>query len=216
MTKRNARSLGLLVKRSIDIVVASIGLGILSPFLLLFALVVRLFLGSPVLYIQERPGLGGVPFKIYKFRTMRDLSNEAGDPLPDEERLTSVGRLFRALSIDELPELVNVLRGDMSIVGPRPLLMQYLPLYTKHEFRRHEMRPGISGLAQVGGRNTLGWEERFERDVWYVDHWSLWLDATILLRTSWRVLTRRGISQPGHATMKNFERPVERVAESER
>lgn len=191
-------------KRIIDIVAAVLGLVILSPLLLSVAVVVRLRLGSPVLFRQVRPGLGGKPFSIYKFRTMKELWDAKGNPLPDEARLTGVGRFLRATSLDELPELWNVLKGDMSLVGPRPLLMEYLERYTPEQARRHEVKPGITGWAQVNGRNALTWEEKFKLDVWYVDHWSLWLDLKILWLTVAKVVKRDGISAAGHATMPEF------------
>lgn len=189
------------MKRAFDVCVAALGLVLLSPVLAVIALLVRRTLGSPVLFRQQRPGLGGRPFTLYKFRTMR----EAGPGVSEAERLTRLGRLLRSTSLDELPELWNVLRGDMSLVGPRPLLMQYLPLYTPEQARRHEVRPGITGWAQINGRNAISWEEKFRLDVWYVDHQSLWLDLRILARTFWRVLSREGISEPGQATVTFFE-----------
>lgn len=185
-------------KRVFDIVVASLLLVLLSPVLLAVAALVRLKLGSPVLFRQERPGLHGRPFLMTKFRSMKP-----GDGL-DEERLTKFGRILRAASLDELPELWNVLRGEMSLVGPRPLLMKYLPLYSPEQARRHEARPGITGWAQVNGRNALDWPERFALDVWYVDHWSLALDLKILVMTVAKVFRREGVSAAGHATMPEF------------
>ena len=189
---------GRLVKRVLDRLLALLGLVVLSPVLLVLAALVRLSLGPPILFCQKRPGLHGRPFQLLKFRTMREGSD------PDEKRITFVGRFLRAWSLDELPELWNVLRGDMSLVGPRPLLMQYLHRYTPREARRHEVKPGLTGWAQVNGRNALTWDEKFELDVWYVDNWSLWLDLCILARTIWQVLRREGISQEGHATMAEF------------
>jgi lipopolysaccharide/colanic/teichoic acid biosynthesis glycosyltransferase len=191
-------------KRSIDVLGATAGLLLAAPLLLLVALAVRVNLGSPVLFRQPRPGRHGRPFTLVKFRTMRDAHDRHGRPLPDAERLTRFGRLLRASSLDELPELWNVLRGDMSLVGPRPLLMAYLPHYSAEQARRHEVRPGITGWAQVNGRNALSWDERFRLDVWYVDHQSLALDLHILWRTIGRVLRRDGISEPGHATATPF------------
>lgn len=188
----------------LDVVGAAAGLALLSPVLAATALAVRLRLGSPVLFRQERPGLHGRPFMMYKFRTMRDGVDAAGDPLPDEARLTPLGRFLRSTSLDELPELWSVLRGEMSLVGPRPLLVEYLPLYTPEQARRHEVRPGITGWAQVNGRNAISWEEKFRYDVWYVDHRSLLLDLRILLLTLKKVFWREGISQPGRATMEKF------------
>ena len=192
------------VKRGVDVVVAATALVVLSPVLAATAAAVRLSLGSPVLFTQQRPGRGGRPFRMYKFRTMRDAADAQGNPLPDAERLTRLGRVLRATSLDELPELFNVLRGEMSLVGPRPLLVDYLPLYTAEQARRHEVRPGITGWAQVNGRNALSWEDRFRLDVWYVDHASLWLDLRILALTVRKVIAREGISQQGSATMERF------------
>ena len=166
--------------------------------------VVRLTMGSPVLFRQARGGLGGRPFNIIKFRTMRDALDRQGRPLPDEERLTKAGQLLRSTSLDELPELFNVLKGEMSLVGPRPLLTEYLSRYTPQQARRHEVKPGITGWAQVNGRNAVSWEQKFEYDVWYVDNWSLWLDARILWLTAWTVLKREGVSQQGMATVEKF------------
>ena len=165
---------------------------------------IRITMGTPVFFRQQRPGLHGEPFTIYKFRTMTDKRDDQGDLLPDAERLTPFGRFLRIASLDELPELVNVLRGEMSLVGPRPLLMQYLERYTPEQARRHEVRPGITGWAQVNGRNALSWENKFELDVWYVDHVSLWLDLKIIALTLWKIVRREGISQPGRATMEEF------------
>ena len=192
------------VKRIMDVCVGTLLLAVSLPTLAIVALVVRTALGSPVLFRQQRPGLGGRPFEILKFRTMRDARARDGAQLPDAERLTRVGRWLRKTSIDEIPELFNVLRGDMSLVGPRPLLPQYLDRYSSRQARRHEVRPGLTGLAQVSGRNALSWEDRFELDVWYVDHWSLLLDLRILARTIQKVLFREGISQPGHQTAAEF------------
>lgn len=194
------------IKRSIDIVAAFSGVVILFPLLLFVAAVVRLCLGSPVLFRQVRPGRGGKPFIIYKFRTMKDIRDAQRNLLPDEERLTRIGHFLRATSIDELPGLFNVLKGDMSLVGPRPLLMEYLKLYTPEQARRHEVKPGITGWAQVNGRNAIAWEEKFALDVWYVDNWSLWLDLKILWLTLVKVVKRSGISAAGHATMPEFQR----------
>ena len=193
-----------MLKRSFDFFVALILLIALAPLLALLAAVVRWRLGRPVLFAQIRPGLHGTPFNFYKFRTMTDTRDAAGELLPDAARLTSLGRLMRKFSLDELPQMVNVLKGDMSLVGPRPLLMEYLPLYSERQARRHEVRPGITGWAQVNGRNALDWDERFEYDLWYVDHRSFWLDLRIIAMTVWRILRPRGISQPGQATMSKF------------
>jgi len=191
-------------KRALDLALTIPALIVLSPVLLLIALSVRLTLGAPILFRQTRPGLHGKPFTLYKFRTMTDARDAQGNLLPDAERLTRFGRFLRATSLDELPELFNVLRGEMSLVGPRPLLMQYLDRYTPEQARRHEVKPGITGWAQVNGRNALTWEQKFAFDVWYVDHQSLWLDARIIVLTIWKILTREGISHPGHATMEEF------------
>lgn len=196
-----------MMKRLIDMLLASAALLLLSLPLLLIALVVRLRLGSPVLFRQERPGLHGLPFTMIKFRTMTDGCDSTGQILPDAQRLTGIGRFLRATSMDELPELWNVLRGEMSLVGPRPLLMEYLPLYTLEQARRHEVRPGISGWAQVNGRNALSWEERLALDVWYVDHRNFFLDLRILWLTLRKVLVREGITAPGEATMSKFKGP---------
>ena len=191
-------------KRVFDLVAASLGLLILSPVLLLIAILVRLLLGAPIIFAQQRPGYKGLPFNLYKFRTMTDSRDSAGRLLPDSLRITTFGRLLRALSLDELPELFNVLRGDMSLVGPRPLLMDYLPLYSPEQARRHDIVPGLTGWAQVNGRISLDWPARFALDTWYVDHWSFWLDIRILLMTIWKVVSREGISQPGQATTEYF------------
>ena len=192
-------------KRVIDIAASVLLLVLLSPLLLGTALLVAAALGWPVLFTQQRPGLGGRPFRLIKFRSMSNRCGADGAPLPDAERLGTVGRLLRSTSLDELPELVNVLRGDMSLVGPRPLLMEYLPLYSAEQRRRHDVRPGLTGLAQVGGRNALDWDAKFALDIRYVDHWSLMLDCKILAATAWQVLTRHGISHEDHATTPRFE-----------
>ncbi len=180
------------------------GFLLISPLIGIIALLVRLRLGSPVLFRQVRPGLRAEPFTLLKFRTMVDGREADGRPLPDERRLTALGRALRSFSLDELPELVNVLRGEMSLVGPRPLLTVYLERYTPQQARRHEVLPGMTGWAQVNGRNALTWERKFEYDVWYVDHWSLWLDVQILAITMFKTLTREGINQPGQATAEEF------------
>jgi sugar transferase EpsL len=192
------------MKRAFDVVAAAVALVILAVPMLAIAAAVRILLGRPVLFTQLRPGRHGIPFRMVKFRTMREAVDAEGRPLPDEERLTLLGQVLRAASLDELPELWNVLRGDMSLVGPRPLLMEYLTLYTPEQARRHEVCPGITGWAQVNGRNALSWEEKFELDVWYVDHASFWLDLKIIALTIWKTLSRDGISQEGHATMPDF------------
>ena len=192
------------MKRLFDLLLSfGLLLALALPLLLLWGLV-RRKLGSPVLFRQVRPGLHGRPFMMVKFRTMTDEHGADGELLPDAQRLTPFGRFLRAASLDELPELWNVLRGEMSLVGPRPLLMEYLPLYSPEQARRHEVRPGITGWAQVNGRNALSWEERFKLDVWYVDHRSLWLDLRILWLTVRKVIVREGISAQGEATMPRF------------
>jgi len=191
-------------KRAFDVVVAGVGLALLSPVLAVIALLVRVRMGRPVLFSQRRPGLHGELFTLRKFRTMTDERGPAGELLPDDQRLTRIGCFLRSSSLDELPELWNVLVGDMSLVGPRPLLPEYLELYSSEQARRHDVRPGITGLAQVEGRNAASWEERLALDVWYVDHHTLWLDLKILARTVLTVLTRQGISEPGHATKDRF------------
>ena len=192
-------------KRAFDFVVASVGLIVLAPLLGVIALAIRLALGRPVIFAQRRPGRHARPFILYKFRTMSNARAADGRLLPDHERrLTRLGRLLRRTSVDELPGLINVIRGDMSLVGPRPLLMEYLPIYTREQARRHEVRPGITGWAQLNGRNTLPWEHRFALDVWYVDHQSCRLDARILLRTVWKALAQAGVSQPGEGTEEDF------------
>jgi len=193
-----------LSKRLLDVIAALTGLLILLPLLLLLALLVFFLLGNPVLFRQQRPGQHGVPFEMVKFRTMRDAVDRNGHPPPDSERMTRLGRLLRSSSLDELPELWNVLKGDMSLVGPRPLLMEYLPLYNEQQAMRHHVRPGITGWAQVNGRNAISWEEKFELDCWYVEHQSMWLDIKILWMTLVSVLARRGVSQQGHVTMEPF------------
>jgi lipopolysaccharide/colanic/teichoic acid biosynthesis glycosyltransferase len=192
------------MKRLFDVIVAGLGLILLSPLIAAVAIVVRYKLGSPILFVQSRPGLGGRLFHLVKFRTMTDARGREGTVLPDEQRLTSLGIVMRNTSLDELPQLWNVLKGDMSLVGPRPLLPQYLPRYTENQRRRHEVRPGITGWAQVNGRNASSWEHRLALDTWYVDHANFLLDLRILLATLLRVLHRDGISQTGHATMPEF------------
>jgi lipopolysaccharide/colanic/teichoic acid biosynthesis glycosyltransferase len=194
-----------MLKRFFDIVITVLGLSLLAVLLALLAWQVRRKLGSPVLFTQVRPGLHGKPFRMVKFRTMTDARDASGALLPDAQRLTPFGRFLRASSLDELPELWNVLRGEMSLVGPRPLLMEYLLLYSPEQARRHEVRPGITGWAQVNGRNAISWADKFALDVWYVDHRSLWLDVRILWLTMRKVLVRDGISAAGEATMPRFE-----------
>lgn len=192
------------LKRAFDLVISLFALLLLAPILGLLTLLVRLKLGAPVLFRQQRPGLHGKPFTLYKFRTMTDARDADGNLLPDAERLTPFGRFLRSSSLDELPELFNVLKGEMSWVGPRPLLMEYLPLYSPEQMRRHEVRPGITGWAQINGRNALTWEEKFSLDVWYVDHYRFALDLTILWRTFLKVVAREGVSAEGHVTMPKF------------
>ncbi|AFM64013.1 MULTISPECIES: sugar transferase [Gammaproteobacteria] len=193
-----------MIKRLFDIVASLLGLLLLSPVILFVAWQIRRKLGKPVLFRQVRPGVGGHPFEMIKFRTMRDAVDANGNALPDVERMTPFGNFLRSTSLDELPELWNVLKGDMSLVGPRPLLMEYLPLYSVEQYRRHELRPGVTGWAQVNGRNALSWEEKFELDVWYVDNRSFWLDLKIILMTLKKVFVREGISADGEATMSKF------------
>ena len=192
------------MKRVFDLLVAAAAVVLLAPLMLAIVVALRLCLGKPVLFVQERPGLHGVPFRIVKFRTMRDAVDAEGRPLPDGERLTRLGAFLRSTSLDELPELWNVLRGDMSLVGPRPLLMEYLPRYSAEQARRHEVKPGITGWAQVNGRNAPSWDEKFRRDIWYVDHASFWLDLKIMALTLWTMIRRDGINHEGHATMPVF------------
>lgn len=193
------------VKRILDLVLTIPALIILSPILILMSVMVVFWHGFPILFRQKRPGLHGKTFTIYKFRTMRDLRDSQGVLLPDAKRITRLGQFLRSTSLDELPELINVLKGEMSLVGPRPLLVEYLPLYSPEQARRHEVLPGITGWAQVHGRNAVTWEEKFRLDLWYVDHWSLWLDIKILMMTVFKVLRREGISQPGQATAERFK-----------
>jgi lipopolysaccharide/colanic/teichoic acid biosynthesis glycosyltransferase len=193
-----------LVKRLSDVILASLALVLLSPVFLILSILVAIRNGFPILFRQKRPGLREEIFTIYKFRTMRDVTDDAGEPLPDAQRLTRLGRFLRATSLDELPELLNILKGDMSLVGPRPLLVQYLPLYSKQQARRHDVLPGLTGWAQVNGRNALTWQEKFALDVWYVDHWTFWLDVKIITHTIVKVLQREGVSQPGQATAEPF------------
>lgn len=193
-----------MIKRTFDLLVAIFTLVALLPVLLVLAWLVKVKLGTPILFCQTRPGKGGAAFMMYKFRTMTDMRDKQGHLLPDKDRLTNFGKFLRASSLDELPELLNVLKGEMSLVGPRPLLIEYLPLYSAQQARRHEVRPGITGWAQVNGRNAISWEEKFKLDVWYVDNRSLWLDVKILWLTMLRVVRRSGISQDGHVTMEKF------------
>lgn len=193
-----------MLKRLLDIIIASIALIMLSPLYAFVAYKVKKNLGSPVLFRQVRPGLHGKPFEMIKFRTMKDAIDERGNPLPDSERLTPFGKMLRSSSLDEMPELWNVIKGDMSIVGPRPLLMEYLPLYNKEQAQRHDVRPGMTGHAQVNGRNAIGWEEKFKLDTWYVENQSIWLDFKIMLKTVQKVIAKDDISAEGEATMTRF------------
>ncbi len=193
------------IKRFLDFVLSLIALIILSPIMLIIFILVRIKLGSPAIFKQKRPGKNEKIFTLYKFKTMSDEKDEKGNLLPDEKRLSKFGKILRSTSLDELPELINILKGDMSIVGPRPLLIQYLPLYNDEQKRRHEVRPGLTGLAQVNGRNNLDWDERFKEDVYYVEHISLWEDIKIIFKTIGKVLKREGISQQGNATMEYFK-----------
>ncbi len=201
----NKKSFQRVIKRSIDLIFATILLVVLSPLMVLTALLIRQKLGSPVFFRQKRPGHFGKPFFLTKFRTMTDARDTRGELLPDENRLSNFGKLVRSSSVDELPQLLNVLHGDMSLVGPRPLLMQYLPLYTELEARRHSVKPGITGWAQVKGRNAISWKEKFSLDIWYVDNWSLWLDIKILFLTVSAVVGRKGVSRSGHVTTVPYD-----------
>jgi sugar transferase EpsL len=191
-------------KRIFDLIATFLGLIILSPVILMLAVLVRFLVGAPVLFRQQRPGYKGQPFYIYKLRSMTEARDAHGNSLPDAVRLTRFGRFLRSLSLDELPELFNILRGEMSLVGPRPLLMEYLPLYSPEQMRRHDMHPGLTGWAQVNGRNALTWQDKFKLDVWYVDHWSFFLDLKILWLSFWKVISREGINQPGQTTTEYF------------
>jgi len=192
------------MKRLLDIIIASIALVLLSPLYAYVAYKVKKNLGSPVLFRQIRPGLHGKPFEMIKFRTMKDAIDEQGNTLPDSERLTPFGKMLRSTSLDEMPELWNVIKGDMSVVGPRPLLMEYLPLYNEEQAKRHEVRPGMTGHAQVNGRNAISWEQKFKLDTWYVENRSLWLDFKIMLQTVKKVIAKDDISEAGEATMSKF------------
>ena len=201
-TRKNARRYKL--KRLFDLSVGSVALVLLSPLMLLIGLLVTAFLGKPIIFRQQRPGLNGKPFTLLKFRTMIEPVGLSGKPVQDRERITPFGRLLRSTSLDELPELINVVRGEMSIVGPRPLLVCYLERYSPFQMRRHEVLPGITGWAQVNGRNTVSWDHKFAMDVWYVDRQSLWLDLKILVLTMWRIAKRDGIDQPGVVGASEF------------
>jgi sugar transferase EpsL len=193
------------LKRALDVILAGAAMIVLSPIMILTAIVIRIGLGSPVLFKQQRPGLHGRPFHLYKFRTMTEKRDANGNLLDDAERLTALGRWVRRLSLDELPQCINVMKGDLSVVGPRPLLMEYLPLYSAEQARRHDVKPGITGWAQINGRNALSWQERLKLDVWYVDHHSLMLDLKILVVTVGKVFKGEGISQEGRATVERFK-----------
>ena len=201
--ENNLRSIPV-SKRIFDVLFSALVLLLLSPLMLLVALALLCVQGLPLFFRQERPGLHGKVFRLVKFRTMRDQYDRSGKLLPDEARITRLGAFLRRTSLDELPEFINVFVGDMSVVGPRPLLVQYLERYSPEQARRHEVLPGVTGWAQINGRNTLTWDDKFKLDVWYVDHWSFWLDLRIILLTIWKVLRGEGISQPGHATMPEF------------
>ena len=193
-----------LSKRLLDILISAIILMLASPLLLLTAVLIFLSYGTPIFFKHERPGKDGLPFKLIKFRSMRDARDQEGNVLPDAERITRLGQFIRRTSIDELPEFYNVLRGDMSLVGPRPLLMQYLQRYSAEQARRHDVLPGVTGWAQINGRNAISWDDKFKYDLWYIDHWTFWLDVKIIFLTIWKVLKGDGISQPGRATMDEF------------
>jgi lipopolysaccharide/colanic/teichoic acid biosynthesis glycosyltransferase len=194
----------MLVKRIFDFIVSGIVFLLILPVLIIVFILIYLMHGPPVFFRQKRPGLKGEIFECLKFRTMKNSFDENGNPLPDEKRITCFGAFLRNTSLDELPEIINVLKGEMSLVGPRPLLVEYLPLYSPRHSRRHDVKPGITGWAQVNGRNAISWNEKFELDIWYVENWSLMLDLKILILTIWNVFSRTGISAKGHATMPKF------------
>ena len=194
------------IKRIFDLLIAVPSFVVLLPLAVLLVILVRIMIGSPVFFLSQRPGLHAKPFILYKFRTMKDILDTRGNPLPDADRMIPLGRFLRSLSLDELPELFNVIKGDMSLVGPRPLLTQYLDRYAPGQARRHEVKPGITGWAQVNGRNAISWEQKFALDVWYVDNGSILLDTRIIALTIWKILKREGINQPGHVTMEEFGR----------
>lgn len=193
------------MKRLFDILVSFTAIVVLSPVILITYAVILRRLGSPVFFVQERPGMNEVPFNVYKFRTMREAYGADGEALADEERMTKTGAAIRKMSLDELPQLFNVLKGDMSLVGPRPLLMEYLPLYSERQRKRHSVRPGITGMAQVNGRNAISWTDKFELDVWYVENRSLFLDIKIIFQTAWKILRRSDVSQAGRVTVDKFD-----------
>lgn len=204
-SNKNKGIYGNYLKRPLDFILSLIGIIILSPLMLIIAILVRINLGSPVIFKQKRPGLNEKIFTLYKFRTMTDERDENGELLPNHLRLTKFGKILRSTSLDELPELFNILKGDMSIVGPRPLLIEYIPLYNEQQRRRHEIRPGLTGWAQVNGRNAISWEEKFEYDVWYVDNYNFTLDLKIILKTIFKVFKREGINQTEKVTMEKFK-----------
>jgi sugar transferase EpsL len=204
MRRKNKSQGRTYIKRSMDLILGIPLIILISPIILVLILILLFSIGFPVFFTQPRPGKNGILFKIIKFRTMRNAVAPDGTPLPDEQRLTPLGKFMRSASLDELPELINVLKGDMSLVGPRPLLVAYLDRYSPEQARRHDVRPGITGWAQVNGRNALTWEEKFALDVWYVDHWSFWLDVKILFMTVWKVFKRESINTPGSATSPEF------------
>ena len=210
MTSARTTARRTIVKRVLDVIVAGLVLIVMAPVLIVLSALVLILHGRPIFFSQDRPGLHTKVFRIYKFRTMTDQRDSEGRLLPDAQRLTLFGRFLRSSSLDELPELVNVLKGDMSLVGPRPWLVQYLPLYDAEQSRRHDVKPGVTGWAQINGRNALSWQERFVLDLWYVDNWTLWVDLKILLVTLIRVVWPSGISQPGHATVRVFHRRAAR------
>ena len=194
----------LIIKRLFDIICALGGIIVLSPIFIICAILIRTNLGSPIFFRQRRIGKGNKEFEMIKFRTMKDAFDKKGNALPDDQRMTKLGKVLRSLSLDELPELINILKGDMSLIGPRPLLIQYLPLYNERQIKRHDVTPGLTGWAQINGRNSLTWNEKFELDVWYVENWSLGLDIKIFFMTFYKVFKREGISQEGQATMEFF------------
>ena len=198
------KKFGLIIKRLFDILCALGGIIVLSPILIICAILIRTNLGSPIFFRQRRIGKGNKEFEIIKFRTMKNTFDKNGNDLPDDQRMTKLGKVLRSLSLDELPELINILKGDMSLIGPRPLLVQYLPLYNERQIKRHDVTPGLTGWAQINGRNSLTWNEKFELDVWYVENWNLGLDIKIFFMTFYKVFKREGISQKGQATMEFF------------
>lgn len=193
-----------MLKRLLDLVISSLTLTLLTPILILLIFLVLIDLGRPIFFVQTRPGLKGKPFRMYKFRTMKNCNDQHGNPMDDKDRITRFGSFLRSTSMDELPELFNVIKGDMSLVGPRPLLMEYLSLYSHEQMKRHDTRPGITGWAQINGRNSISWKEKFNLDIWYVNNRNIWLDIKILFLTIFKILARDGISSEGHATMQPF------------